>query len=113
MEPNGGHARGAGHASSSSRPQRSSSPIRPDNRGFRAVCSNVQRKLGEFYTFDLMPKTFIVKFRQRVEGLQLGANFEVSSQIPLCLILLPRGCCRSLFSIIFRVLLRSCLSTLA
>jgi len=72
MESNGGHA----HASSSSHSPRSSSPIRGDSRGFRAVCSDVQHKLREFYTFDLMPKTFTLKFRQRVEGLQLGANFE-------------------------------------
>jgi len=72
--------RGQAHASSSSRPPRSSSPIRGDSRGFRAVCSDVQRKLRDFYTFDLMPKTFTIKFRQRVEGLQLGANFEVNNQ---------------------------------
>jgi len=61
----------------SSRPHhhRSSSPIRA--RGFRAVCDDVQHKVRQFYTFELMPKTFTVKFRQRVEGLQLGANFDV------------------------------------
>jgi hypothetical protein len=76
----GGQARGAGHASSSSFPQRSASPIRSDSRGFRAAVSDVGHKLREFYTFDLMPKTFIIKFRQRVQGVQLGANFEVNCQ---------------------------------
>lgn len=31
----------------------------------------------EFYSFELMPKTFLIKFRQQIEGFQLGANFEV------------------------------------
>ncbi|XP_024368966.1 uncharacterized protein [Physcomitrium patens] len=69
-------ARRAGHASSSARPQGSVSPIRGDTRGFQDFCGDVKRKLKEFYTFDLMPEIFTIKFRQQVEGLKLGANFE-------------------------------------
>ena len=77
---NGGQAREVGHASSSYGPQRSASPIRGGSRGFRAAVSDVHHKLRDFYTFDLMPKTFIIKFRQRVQGIQLGANFEVNRE---------------------------------
>ncbi|KAG0586249.1 hypothetical protein M758_2G093100 [Ceratodon purpureus] len=72
----GGQARGTGYASSSSHALRSASPVRSDSRGFRAAVRDVGQKLQEFYTFDLMPKIFIVKFRQQVQGIQLGANFE-------------------------------------
>ncbi|XP_024395244.1 uncharacterized protein [Physcomitrium patens] len=73
---NGRLARREGHDSSSSRPQGSASSIGDDPRGFRATCKDLHHTLREFYNIEVMPKTFIIKFRQRVQGVQLGANFE-------------------------------------
>lgn len=52
-------------------------PQPTSQQSFDSMRSDLQRKLQELYRFELMPKTFLVKFRQRVEGFQIGANFEV------------------------------------
>ena len=74
----------AGPSSSTTRPHRTASPIESSARGFQAVCGDVRRKIQQFYTLDLMPETFVVKFRQEVEGLYLSANFEVNMPILRC-----------------------------
>jgi len=51
-------------------------PQPTSQQSFDSMRSDLQRKLQELYRFELMPKTFLVKFRQRVEGFQIGANFE-------------------------------------
>lgn len=81
---NGRLARREGHDSSSSRPQGSASSIGDDPRGFRATCKDLHHTLREFYNIEVMPKTFIIKFRQRVQGVQLGANFEVKAKTYFC-----------------------------
>jgi hypothetical protein len=42
---------------------------------------DVASSFEDFCSIDWMPKEFFMKFRQHVEGFQLGVNFEVSFEL--------------------------------